>query len=164
MTSAPSGAQGSGDPVPPGLKRCTSAYHQGDRVLPVSEFYRKTGSPDGLSYTCKTCAKHPVVHPRPPRKGKKAPVAPGHAQRQLEAMHAAPPGAVNVPLLNRASRVRALLAELYALDPDQAATMMPASRCREFSGMSSQVGWLAAFVVACDKRRIAETPGLGHLG
>ena len=37
--------------IPDGMKRCS---HCG-KILPVSEFRKHKGSPDGLQYACKTC-------------------------------------------------------------------------------------------------------------
>lgn len=80
-----------------------------------------------------------------------------------------PVGAVNLPMLDRASQVigglrrSKALSELCALDPEIAATQMPAVRCREYSGALDLVAWLAKFIAACDERRQTETPTLGHL-
>lgn len=35
------------------MKECTKCH----RTLPESEFYKKSGSPDGLQYVCKDCLK-----------------------------------------------------------------------------------------------------------
>lgn len=35
------------------MKECTKCH----RMLPESEFYKKSGTPDGLQYVCKDCQK-----------------------------------------------------------------------------------------------------------
>jgi hypothetical protein len=39
------------------MKRCASPDHQGPNLLPETEFYRDTASPDGLTYCCKGCSR-----------------------------------------------------------------------------------------------------------
>lgn len=86
-----------------------------------------------------------------------------HAARMREAMRNAPPGATNIPMLSRTTRVIQILGELAELDPKTAASQMPAVRCREYSGAWELSGWLMEFIEACEARRVAETPTLGHL-
>jgi hypothetical protein len=85
------------------------------------------------------------------------------AETKYLAMHNAPKGATNVPLIGRADKVAELLDDLTEIDPADAASMMPAVRCRQFSGLVDEAVWWAAFVTACDHRRRTETPGLGHM-
>jgi len=86
-----------------------------------------------------------------------------HARRLYEAMCNAPRNAVNTPMLNRATKAVQALAELAALDPEVAASQVPAVRCREYSGCAGLAEWLMKFIEFCDDRRRLETPALDHL-
>lgn len=85
------------------------------------------------------------------------------AETKYRAMHNAPRGAVTVPLIDRAAKIAQLLGDLEDIDPEQAATMMPAVRCREFAGTEDLAGWWWRFSAACEQRRLDETPDLARL-
>ena len=85
-----------------------------------------------------------------------------HAESLYRAMLSAPEGAVTVPLINRASKVVELISDLEEIEPEIAATMMPAVRVREYSGTLDLAEWWYRFAMACDKRRQEEIPQLGH--
>lgn len=86
-----------------------------------------------------------------------------NAENLYMAMRNAPPGAISIPMMNRATKVFELLHELAVLDPSTAASQVHAVRCREYSGCDDLVEWLHKFVECCEKRRASETPKLGHL-
>jgi DNA-binding transcriptional ArsR family regulator len=82
-------------------------------------------------------------------------------EHKYQAMLAAPPGAINRPLIDRAEKIEDLLGDLCALSPEDAATMMPANRCREFT--INRARWWLDFTEHCEKRRDTETPQLPPL-
>jgi hypothetical protein len=86
-----------------------------------------------------------------------------NAETLYAAMLNAPAGAVNLPLLDRASKVVDLLSDLTAIEPEDAATMMPPLRCREYAGQTAQADWWRRFTQACETRRAAETPQLAPM-
>lgn len=87
-----------------------------------------------------------------------------YAESQYKAMLSAPATTpANVPMLKRAAKVQENLGDLLGLDPEVAAGMMPASRCRQFSDTQDLAVWWLRFAAACEKRRAAETPMLGPL-
>lgn len=79
-------------------------------------------------------------------------------EHKYQAMLAAPPRAVNRPLIDRAEKIEDLLGDLCALSPEDAATMMPANRCREFT--IERARWWLEFAEQCEKRRAEKTPQL----
>lgn len=84
------------------------------------------------------------------------------AELKYESMLNAPPNKLNIPMLDRASKVQELLLELSGLKPEVAVTQMPALRCREYAGEHSatMAAWWARFVELCEERRRTETPDL----
>lgn len=83
------------------------------------------------------------------------------AETKYQSMLNAPEGKLNIPLLDRASKVQELLLELTGITPEKAATQMPAVRCREFSPEMAK--WWLRFAELCEERRQAETPELPTL-
>lgn len=84
------------------------------------------------------------------------------AERKYESMINAPTGKLNLPFLDRASKMMGLLIEITALTPEKAVSGIPAMRCREFAGEFSaeMAQWWVEFVDLCEKRRLEETPDL----
>lgn len=84
------------------------------------------------------------------------------AELKYKSMLNAPTGKLNIPMLDRASKVQELLLELSGLEPEVAVTQMPAMRCREYAGEHStkMAQWWLRFVELCEQRRRAETPDL----
>jgi transposase len=95
---------------------------------------------------------------------RKAEIAELHGIRQdgdehkYQAMLAAPRAVNNRPLIDRAEKIEDLLGDLCALAPEDAVTMMPANRCREFT--IERARWWLEFAEYCEKRRAEETPQL----
>jgi hypothetical protein len=82
-------------------------------------------------------------------------------EHKYQAMLVAPVAAVNRPLIDRAEKIEDLLGDLCGLAPEDAATMMPANRCREFT--IERARWWLDFAEHCEKRRADETPQLPPL-
>jgi hypothetical protein len=84
------------------------------------------------------------------------------AELKYTSMLNAPNSKLNIPMLDRASKVQETLLELSGLKPEVAVTQMPAMRCREFAGEHSlkMAAWWIRFVELCEERRRTETPDL----
>jgi hypothetical protein len=81
-----------------------------------------------------------------------------HAENLYRSMHNAPPGKLNLPLLERVEKIQELLNDIYEIKPRHAALSLPIERCREF--LVDRASWWQQFVDVCDMRRQAETPDL----
>lgn len=83
------------------------------------------------------------------------------AETKYQSMLNAPAGKLNIPLLDRASKIQELLSEVTGITPEKAVSGIPALRCREYSVEMAE--WWLAFVKLTDARRQAETPELPTL-
>lgn len=83
------------------------------------------------------------------------------AELKYQSMLNAPEGKLNIPLLDRASKIQELLLEVTGLTPEKAVSGIPAVRCREYSLEMAQ--WWLRFAELCDERRRTETPELPPL-
>jgi hypothetical protein len=86
-----------------------------------------------------------------------------HAELLYAAMRNAPAGSRSIPMMNRATAAVQALTELSVLDPEVAASQVAGVRVREYSNAAQLGAWLTAFAQACEERRQAEFPHLGHL-
>jgi Predicted transcriptional regulators len=84
-----------------------------------------------------------------------------HAESLYRSMLNAPQNKLNLPLIERASKIQEFLVELSAVPVERAVTQLPAMRCREFNVEMAK--WWLEFVTACEARRAAETPELSTL-
>jgi hypothetical protein len=84
------------------------------------------------------------------------------AETRYAAMLNCPPGAVNRPLLDRLEKITEALGDLVELKPEDAVTMIPETRYREFCD-SGRAEWLSRFTELCEEYRARETPDLKPL-
>lgn len=83
------------------------------------------------------------------------------AELKYQSMLNAPEGKLNIPLLDRASKIQELLLEVTGLTPEKAVSQIPAMRCREYSPEMAR--WWLRFAELCEERRRTETPELPTL-
>lgn len=118
---------------------------------------KKNGKPVNNGST----GTHPAKREVPDHVAAQARIRAVDAERKYVSMLNAPEGKLNIPLLDRASKIQGLLLEVTGLTPEQAVSGIPAMRCREYSVEMAK--WWLRFAELCDERRRAETPDLPTL-
>lgn len=115
------------------------------------------GGPKGGAKKAKAPAKKEV----PEHIAAQARIRQSDAETKYQSMINAPVGKLNLPFLDRASKIQELLVEVAAITPEKAASGVPALRCREFS--LEMAKWWLEFASIMEDRRQAETPDLAPI-
>lgn len=116
---------------------------------------------DGGSSIRHSTKKAPVKKEVPEHVASQARIRASDAESKYRSMLNAPEGKLNIPLLDRASKIQDILLELTGLTPEKAVSGIPSVRCREYSLEMAQ--WWLRFAELCDERRRTETPDLPPL-
>lgn len=111
--------------------------------------------------TKRSTKKAPAKKEVPEHVAAQARIRASDAESKYRSMLNAPEGKLNIPLLDRASKIQDILLELTGLTPEKAVAGIPAVRCREYSLEMAQ--WWLRFAELCDERRRTETPDLPPL-